>query len=109
VRDNGDVPDPEVTPQKAGDAFAVFDGRERQRVIRALLDRQTTTLAELATLVGGSSATVARHVAVLEDLGVVTLDVPRGARRGRTVNATINRRAYAAALEEWLREMGADS
>lgn len=108
--DNGDVPDSsQVTPQNAVDVFAVFDGRERQQVIRALLSRHTATLAELAALVGGSSAMVARHVAILEDLGVVTLDVPKGARRGRTVNATINRSAYASALGEWLREMGGDS
>jgi len=98
-----------VTPQNASDVFAVFDGRERQQVIRALRTRQTATLADLAALVGGSSAMVARHVAVLEDLGVVTLDVPRGARRGRTVNVTINRTAYASALDEWLREMGTGS
>lgn len=98
-----------MTPQNAGDVFAVFDGRERQQVIRALLTRQTATIAELAAVVGGSSAMVGRHVAILEDLGVVALDVPRGARRGRTVNATINRTAYASALGEWLREMGAAS
>lgn len=110
MHDNGNVPNgSQVTPQNAADVFAVFDGRERQQVIRALLNRQTATLAELATLVDGSSAMVGRHVAVLEDLGVVTLDVPRGARRGRTVNATINRAAYASALGEWQREMGADS
>ena len=110
MHDNGNVPDgSEVTPQKVVDVFAVFDGRERQQVIRALLSRHTATLAELGTLVGGSSAMVARHVAVLEDLGIVALDVPRGARRGRTVNATINRTAYAAALEEWLRQMGVDA
>ena len=96
----------QVTPQNAGDVFAVFDGRERQQVIRALLTRQTATIAELVGVVGGSSAMVSRHVASLEDLGVVTLDVPRGARRGRTVNVTINRTAYASALGEWLREMG---
>jgi predicted transcriptional regulator len=110
LNDNGNVPDSsQVTPQNAGDVFAVFDGRERQQVIQALLNRHTATIAELASLVGGSSAMVARHVAILEDLGVVTLDVPKGARRGRTVNATINRTAYASALGEWLREMGADS
>ncbi len=110
VNDNGNVPDSsQVTPQNAVDVFAVFDGRERQQVIRALLTRHTATLAELAALVGGSSAMVARHVAILEDLGVVTLDVPKGARRGRTVNATINRTAYASALGEWLREMGGDA
>jgi len=110
LNDNGKVPDSsQVTPQNAGDVFAVFDGRERQQVIQALLNRHTATIAELASLVGGSSAMVARHVAILEDLGVVTLDVPKGARRGRTVNATINRTAYASALGEWLREMGADS
>ena len=110
MNDNGNVPDSsQVTPQNAGDVFAVFDGRERQQVIRALLTRQTATIAELAVVVGGSSAMVARHVAFLEDLGVVTIDVPRGARRGRTVNVTINRTAYASALGEWLREMGADS
>jgi len=110
VNDNRKVPDSsQVTPQNTGDVFAVFDGRERQQVIRALLNRRTATIAELASLVGGSSAMVARHVAILEDLGVVTLDVPRGARRGRTVNVTINRTAYASALGEWLREMGADS
>lgn len=99
----------QVTPRSAGDVFAVFDGRQRQQVIRALLTRQTATLADVAALVGGSPAMVARHVAILEDLGVVTLDVPRGARRGRTVNATINRTAYASALGEWLRQMGATS
>jgi len=110
VNDNRKVPDSsQVTPQNTGDVFAVFDGRERQQVIRALLNRRTATIAELASLVGGNSAMVARHVAILEDLGVVTLDVPRGARRGRTVNVTINRTAYASALGEWLREMGADS
>lgn len=107
---NGNVPDSsQATPPDAGDVFVVFDGRERQQVIRALLTRQTATLADLAALVGGSPAMVARHVAILEDLGVVTLDVPRGARRGRTVNATINRTAYGSALGEWLRQMGATS
>ena len=106
----GNVPESsQVTPQNAGDVFAVFDGRERQQVIQALLTRRTATLADLAALVGGSSAMVGRHVAVLEDLGIVTLDVPKGARRGRTVNATINRPAYAAALAQWLHEMGANS
>ncbi len=89
--------------------FAVFDGRERQRVIHALLSRPTATLAELAVLAGGSAATVARHVAILEDLGIVTLDIPRGARRGRTVNASLNRSAYTAALHTWLGEMSAES
>lgn len=87
------------------DVFAVFDGLERQRVIRALLTRPSATLAELAALVDGSSAMVARHVAALEDLGVVALDIPKGARRGRTVNATINRPLYEAALRVWIREM----
>lgn len=91
------------------DIFAVFDGRERQRVIHSLLTRTTATLAELAALVGGSPAMVARHVAILEELGIVALDIPKGARRGRTVNASLNRSAYTAALQVWLREMGVES
>lgn len=89
------------------EVFAVFDGRERQRVLHSLLARPTATLAELAVLVGGSPATIAKHIAILEDLGIVTLDIPKGARRGRTVNASINRFAYTAALRAWLREMDA--
>lgn len=89
------------------EVFAVFDGRERQMVIRSLLARPTATLAELAILVGGNAAKVAKQVAILEDLGIVTLDIPKGARRGRTVNASLNKSAYDFALQVWLREMGA--
>ena len=108
MRDNRTVPTFFIEPS-LDDVFAVFDGRERQRVIQALLARPTATLAELAALTGGSPAVVARHVAILEDLGIVTLDIPKGARRGRTVNASLNRPAYSSAMLVWLREMGADA
>lgn len=107
-RNNWKVPNIYVeTSLGEHDVFAVFDGLERQLVIRSLLARPTATLSELAVLTGGSQATVTKHVAILEDLGIVTLDIPKGARRGRTVNASLNRSAYDFALQVWLREMGA--
>ena len=87
-------------------ALEAFESRERQHILRAALHEPTVTISSLANVTGVSVATVGRHVDALELLGVVRVDIPRGARRGRTVNVSLDRDVYRAALQAWLQEMG---
>ncbi|MDJ0336602.1 helix-turn-helix transcriptional regulator [Salinibacterium sp. G-O1] len=86
-------------------SFAILNGVPRHSILKALLDLGRATVAELAEHSGVGSATVARHITELEDLNIVTVDLPRGSRRGRAANISLNRDRYSAALSTWIAEM----
>lgn len=58
------------------------------------------TATDLATTLGVGRGTVHAHLGALEDVGLVTGDIPEGARHGRTVHWHLNRSAVDAYLDE---------
>lgn len=95
-----------IPPHASLDAsFAILDGVPRHLILRSLLDLRRATIAELAEHSGIGAATVARHVTVLEDLNVVSIDLPRGSRRGRAANISLDVERYNSALAVWVNEM----
>jgi DNA-binding transcriptional ArsR family regulator len=83
----------------------MFDGKNRQLILRVLVRLHMATKAEIEAACGLNGMTLTRHLEALEDLGVVDIDVPRGQRQGRRVNIELNEAAYVSRLTAWYRQM----
>jgi predicted ArsR family transcriptional regulator len=88
-----------------GRAAQMLDGSTRHEVLRVLVRRGEANVTQISAESHVQAAAVNRHINALEDLGVVDVDVPRGARQGRGVTATLNRALYTEWLECWIAAM----
>jgi DNA-binding transcriptional ArsR family regulator len=78
------VPRLSKPPNMPKEVLAILDAignSARTEILRHLSVRSMST-PELAEAIGVDHSRVLRHLAVLEDLGLVSADHPRGSRRG---------------------------
>ena len=88
-------------PPEVAAIIDTLGNKARIEVLHQLATRPMTT-AELADLVDAERSWVSRHLAVLEDLALVTADRPRGNRARLPVVWQINRAAVTEATLLWL-------
>lgn len=96
----GPDPDPDLDAE-AGQVFAALADPTRRAVLRTVAERGPTTATELAALLPVSRQAVAKHLAVLQEAGLV---VPE--RSGRENRFTASATPLAEA-ERWLAAAGA--
>lgn len=78
------VPRLSKPPNMPEEVLAILDAignSARTEILRHLSVRSMST-PDLADAIGVDHSRVLRHLAVLEDLGLVLADLPRGSRRG---------------------------
>lgn len=87
------------------EVLAMLDaiGNSARTEILRHLSMQSMTTPELADAIGVDHSSVLRHLAVLEDLDLVSADHPRGSRRGvgRVVMWQTNRQPLDDAAKAW--------
>ena len=94
----------------AVDGFAgaqlLFGAVGRQDILRYLMHvGKAVTFSEIAEHTQQLGVTVARHIAILEELDVVQVDPPPGERKGRRVNITLKLDRYRTLLDAWITGM----
>lgn len=87
------------------DASVIFDHPVKHAILRELAHRSRMTPAGLTEATSVHAQTLWKHLKILEDLGIVSIDLPRGARQGRSSNVTLNPDAYEPLLGLWCREL----
>lgn len=94
-------------PDMPRDVLAIVDtiGNRVRTEILHLLARSPMTAGELADAVGGDVTHIRRHLAVLEELGLVVADRPpeqRGPGRGRSVVWRTSHRRVEEVGRAWI-------
>jgi ArsR family transcriptional regulator len=92
---------PEDMPDAVRVVIDVIGNNVRTEILRVLAQRPLTAL-QLAEQLRVHHASVHRHLVLLEEHGLVTADVGRGERRGRTVTWQTNRERLAAVGQLWI-------
>lgn len=90
-------------PPEAEVAMTTFGNRTRNEMIRYLLEHGPQPRGEIVDNVDASEASVAKHLVVLEDAGVIGADVEPGRRHGRAPRYSVNPERIKALLEAHLR------
>jgi predicted transcriptional regulator len=92
---------PEDMPEAVRVVIDIIGNNVRTEILRVLAQRPLTTL-QLAEQLRVHHASVHRHLVLLEEHDLVTADVSRGKRRGRTVTWQTNREKLAAMGQLWI-------
>ena len=71
-------------------AVATFGNRSRNEILRFLTSSGPATRGDIVEAVSAGEPSVAKHLAVLEDAGVVMVDVEPGRRHGRSPRYSAN-------------------
>ncbi|WP_277212358.1 ArsR/SmtB family transcription factor [Isoptericola croceus] len=93
---------PAGRPDEVELAVAVFGNQVKHEIVRYLSSRDPAFFGDVAAGTELSRSTLSPHLAELEDLGVVVVDVPRGQRRGRSVRYSVDRERVGQLLQAWL-------
>lgn len=88
-------------------AMATFGNRTRNEIIRYLLEHGPEPRGEIVAHVGASDASVAKHLVLLEDAGVVGADVEPGRRHGRAPRYSVDPARIRVLLEAHLQYLTA--
>ncbi len=91
-------PQPRVPPELET-AVGAFGSREDLAILAFLGSVETALSSEIAEVTQMATMTVHRHLVDLEDLALIRVDTPQGARRGRTVRYSLDRVRTAAMIE----------
>lgn len=71
-------------------AVATFGNRSRNEILRFLTANGPATRGDIVAAVSAGEPSVAKHLAALEDAGVVIVDVEPGRRHGRSPRYSAN-------------------
>jgi DNA-binding transcriptional ArsR family regulator len=71
-------------------AVATFGNRSRNEILRFLTANGPATRGDIVAAVSAGEPSVAKHLTVLEDAGVVIVDVEPGRRHGRSPRYSAN-------------------
>ncbi|WP_066285556.1 ArsR/SmtB family transcription factor [Arthrobacter sp. B6] len=71
-------------------AVATFGNRARNEILRFLTATGPATRGDIVAAVSAGDPSVAKHLAALEEAGVVTVDVEPGRRHGRSPRYSAN-------------------
>ncbi|MBG0741319.1 helix-turn-helix transcriptional regulator [Paeniglutamicibacter antarcticus] len=88
-------------------AVATFGNRTRNEIIRHLLEHGPEPRGEIVANVEASEASVAKHLVLLEDAGIVSADVEPGRRHGRAPRYSVNPDRIRVLLEAHLQYLTA--
>jgi predicted transcriptional regulator len=83
-------------------AMATFGNRTRNDMIRYLLEHGPQPRGEIVANVDASDASVAKHLVLLEEAGVIGADVEPGRRHGRAPRYSVNPDRIRVLLEAQL-------
>ena len=83
-------------------AMTTFGNRTRNEIIRYLLEHGPEPRGEIVANVDASDASVAKHLVLLEDAGIVEADVEPGRRHGRAPRYSVNPDRIRVLLEAHL-------
>lgn len=105
VRHNAAVPrlsQPPNMPEEVLEMLEAIGNSARTEILRHL-SAQSMSTPDLAEAIGVEHSRVLRHLAVLEDLGLVSADHPRGSRRGvgRVVMWETNKERVKEIADAW--------
>ncbi len=92
-------PQPELAPNLEK-AVRAFGSREDLAILSFLASVDSAMAPEISDALLMALMTVHRHLGLLESLGLIRVNIPAGARRGRAVRYTLDRPATAAAVDE---------
>lgn len=81
-------------------AVNAFGTRGHLAILLCLADRSPATKPQIIAEVDMAPMTVHHHLLALEKMGLVTVDLPAGARQGRTPRYSLNRTQTAKAIED---------
>lgn len=95
----------DIDDEDFAQATRMLDAPTRHEILRVLVRRGEANVTQISAESKVPATAVNRHINALEDLGIVNVDVPRGARKGRGVTATLNRSLYTKLLERWIADM----
>lgn len=99
-------PSPEPTPEVEVAMSILGINAARATVIHSLIKHGVITAKQVEEEYGIPRHTVIRHLSSLEELGVVTTDVPTGEpRNGRLVSFTLHKEPLIAAVEHFERHI----
>lgn len=77
-----------------------FGSREDLAILSFLGSVDSAMAPEICAALQMALMTVHRHLSLLESLGLIRVDTPAGARRGRAVRYALDRPATAAAVDK---------
>lgn len=91
-------PQPRLPPELET-AVGALGSREDLAILAFLGSVEAALSPEIAEVTQMAKMTVHRHLVDLEDLGLIRVDTPQGARRGRTVRYSLDRVRTAAMID----------
>lgn len=92
-------PQPELAPDLET-AVRAFGSREDLAILSFLGSVNSAMAPEISDTLRMALMTVHRHLSLLESLGLIQVNTPAGARRGRAVRYALDRPAMAAAVDK---------
>lgn len=88
IADRWSTTDP--VPEEVDVSVRAFGNKVNNSILRFLHERPQANLGDILESLGFKESTTQKHLVELEELGVISGDIPMGRRRGRSVNYSLN-------------------